>query len=78
MEGDDELDDMHQQGQVGYLGSVAIGQTLGTKSFFKVNPHNFMIFAKEFQIKKYICHLCTYKKPCLSPKTNQPQSCKRQ
>ncbi|CAL8093726.1 unnamed protein product [Orchesella dallaii] len=28
IEGDDELDDMHQQGQVGYLGSVALGQTL--------------------------------------------------
>lgn len=33
VEGDDELDDMHQQGQVGYLGSVAIGQTLGTEFF---------------------------------------------
>lgn len=51
MEGDDELDDMHQQGQVGYLGSVAIGQTLGTENFYNcMHAHKSMIYYKEFLI----------------------------
>ncbi|ODM94264.1 Neprilysin-1 [Orchesella cincta] len=38
IEGVDELDDMHQQGQVGYLGSVALGQTLAILESKNLTP----------------------------------------